>query len=95
MRDGDTDFAYEIPGVARFRVNCFVDRRGPCGVMRRGSARPGRAVAAAGDSLDPEPMGRARAWDRGVAIGPDLAGMTMTELVGLHAYLSRLTAATQ
>ncbi|MFO0603981.1 MAG: type IV pilus twitching motility protein PilT [Polyangiales bacterium] len=31
----DTDFAYEIPGVARFRVNCFVDRRGPCGVMRR------------------------------------------------------------
>ena len=31
----DTDFAYEIAGVARFRVNCFVDRRGPCGVMRR------------------------------------------------------------
>jgi twitching motility protein PilT len=31
----DTDFAYEIPGVARFRVNCFVDRRGPCGVFRR------------------------------------------------------------
>jgi twitching motility protein PilT len=31
----DTDFAYELPGVARFRVNCFVDRRGPCGVLRR------------------------------------------------------------
>ena len=31
----DTDFAYEIAGVARFRVNCFVDRKGPCGVMRR------------------------------------------------------------
>ncbi len=31
----DTDFAYEIAGVARFRVNAFVDRRGPGGVLRR------------------------------------------------------------
>ena len=30
-----------------------------------------------------------------LGFGPDLAGMTMTELVGLHAYLSRLTSATQ
>ena len=36
--------------------------------MRRGGARRGAAVAAAGDSLDPGAMGRARAWDRGVAI---------------------------
>jgi twitching motility protein PilT len=31
----DTDFAYEIAGLARFRVNAFLDRRGPCGVLRR------------------------------------------------------------
>ncbi len=31
----DTDFAYEIAGLARFRANAFVDRKGPCGVFRR------------------------------------------------------------
>jgi len=30
----DADFAYEIPGVARFRVNMFRDRRGVSGVLR-------------------------------------------------------------
>jgi twitching motility protein PilT len=30
----DTDFAYEIPGVARFRVNVFADRRGMGAVFR-------------------------------------------------------------
>ena len=30
----DTDFAYEIPGLARFRANAFFDRRGPGGVFR-------------------------------------------------------------
>jgi twitching motility protein PilT len=30
----DTDFAYAIPGAARFRVNMFRDRRGPGAVMR-------------------------------------------------------------
>ncbi len=32
--DHDTDFAYEIPGVARFRGNVFVDRRGVGAVFR-------------------------------------------------------------
>jgi len=32
--DNDTDFAYEIPGVARFRVNIFLDRKGMGGVFR-------------------------------------------------------------
>jgi twitching motility protein PilT len=31
----DTDFAYEIAGLARFRVNAFIDRKGPCVVCRR------------------------------------------------------------
>jgi twitching motility protein PilT len=30
----DTDFAYEIPGLARFRVNYFADRKGMGGVLR-------------------------------------------------------------
>ncbi|NRA34278.1 MAG: type IV pilus twitching motility protein PilT [Polyangiaceae bacterium] len=33
-RRRDTDFAYEIPGKARFRANMFVDRRGVGGVFR-------------------------------------------------------------
>ncbi len=31
---GDTDFAYELQGVGRFRSNCFRDRRGPGAVFR-------------------------------------------------------------
>ena len=30
----DTDFAYEIPGLARFRANAFADRKGAGGVFR-------------------------------------------------------------
>jgi twitching motility protein PilT len=30
----DTDFAYEIPGLARFRANAFTDRKGPGAVFR-------------------------------------------------------------
>ncbi|HET9299506.1 MAG TPA: type IV pilus twitching motility protein PilT [Candidatus Polarisedimenticolaceae bacterium] len=33
-RSHDTDFAYEIPEVARFRVNVFADRRGTGAVFR-------------------------------------------------------------
>jgi len=33
-RTGDTDFAYELAGVARFRCNVFRDRKGPAGVFR-------------------------------------------------------------
>jgi twitching motility protein PilT len=32
--DGDTDFAYEVPGVARFRVNLFTQHRGMGAVFR-------------------------------------------------------------
>src|SRR5207302_2848936 len=30
----DTDFAYEIPGLARFRANVFLDRKGRGAVFR-------------------------------------------------------------
>ena len=33
-KTNDSDWAYEIPGVARFRVNAFKDRRGVSGVLR-------------------------------------------------------------
>lgn len=34
LREWDTDCAYAIPGVARFRVNCFKDMVGYCAVLR-------------------------------------------------------------
>ncbi len=34
LRRHDTDFAYEISGLARFRCNLFMDRKGPGGVFR-------------------------------------------------------------
>lgn len=34
QRAGDHDFAYAIPGVARFRVNLFVQENGPAAVLR-------------------------------------------------------------
>ena len=30
----ETDFSFEVPGVARFRVNAFADRKGPGAVLR-------------------------------------------------------------
>jgi twitching motility protein PilT len=32
--DHDSDFAYEVPGMARFRCNIFMDRHGPGAVFR-------------------------------------------------------------
>jgi twitching motility protein PilT len=34
LADNDTDFAYNLPDVARFRVNVFRDHNGICAVMR-------------------------------------------------------------
>ncbi|MBI1945300.1 MAG: type IV pilus twitching motility protein PilT [Deltaproteobacteria bacterium] len=33
-KTNDADYAYELPGLARFRVNAFKDRRGVSGVLR-------------------------------------------------------------
>ncbi|MCC7073829.1 MAG: type IV pilus twitching motility protein PilT [Deltaproteobacteria bacterium] len=33
-KSNDADYAYELPGIARFRVNAFKDRRGVSGVLR-------------------------------------------------------------
>jgi len=34
LRTGDVDFSYEIPGLARYRVNLFRQQRGPAAVFR-------------------------------------------------------------
>ncbi len=34
LETGDADYAYEIPGIARFRANAAMDRRGPIAVFR-------------------------------------------------------------
>ncbi len=35
VETNDTDYAYELPGVARFRANALKDRRGPAAVFRQ------------------------------------------------------------
>src|SRR5690349_1680754 len=35
MENGEVDFAYALPGVARFRVNAF-RQRGSCSIVMRG-----------------------------------------------------------
>jgi twitching motility protein PilT len=46
----DTDFAYEIPGLARFRANLFMDRKGRGGVFR---VIPGKILTAEQLGLSP------------------------------------------
>ena len=48
---GDTDFAYEIAGVARFRANALRDRCGPAGVFR---VIPATVVSVEAMGLSPE-----------------------------------------
>jgi twitching motility protein PilT len=48
---GDTDFAYEIAGVARFRANALRDRLGPAGVFR---VIPATVVSVEEMGLSPE-----------------------------------------
>ncbi len=47
----DSDFAYEIPGLARFRVNALLDRHGPAAVCR---AIPSEIITAEQLGLSPE-----------------------------------------
>ncbi len=48
---GDVDWAYEIPGVARFRCNAAQERRGPLGVFR---VIPSKILTAEELGLSPE-----------------------------------------
>jgi twitching motility protein PilT len=50
-RRHDTDFAYQIPGLARFRCNFFMDRKGMGGVFR---VIPSKIITAEDMGLSPE-----------------------------------------
>ena len=47
----DSDFAYEIPGLARFRANAFKERKGPGAVLR---VIPAKVVSAEELGISPE-----------------------------------------
>ena len=57
----DTDFGYEIQGVARFRANVFTDRKGPGGVFQ-------------GHSDQDHDRGAARSFERGPPLLPASQG---------------------
>ncbi len=72
----DLDLAYEIPGVARFRGNCFAHHRGPGAVFR---AIPLRVLSA--DELNlPEAIRRFTDLNRGLVLvtGPTGSGKSTT-----------------
>jgi len=72
----DTDFAYEIRDVARFRVNAFMDRRGPAAVFR---AIPSRIVTAEELGLSPEVQALCRLTKGLVLVtGPTGSGKSTT-----------------
>jgi len=56
-RRHDTDFAYEISGLARFRANVFMDRKGRGGVFR---VIPSKILTAEDLGLSPHILGLAR-----------------------------------
>jgi twitching motility protein PilT len=75
-RDHDTDFAYEIPGVARFRCNVFQDRHGIGAVFR---LIPSEVLTAAQLNL-PQPILDLCFLSKGLVIvtGPTGSGKSTT-----------------
>ncbi len=72
----DTDLAYEIPGLARFRVNVFSDRHGPAAVCR---AIPSKIVTAEELGLSPEVQALTRLTKGLVLVtGPTGSGKSTT-----------------
>ena len=85
-RRHDTDFAYEIPGLARFRCNLFVDRLGMGGVFR---VIPHRILTAEEMGLPTEILDLCR-LPKGLVLvtGPTGSGKSTT-LCALIAYINR------
>ncbi len=72
----DTDFAYEIRDVARFRVNAFMERMGPAAVFR---AIPSKIVTAEELGLSPEVQALCRLTKGLVLVtGPTGSGKSTT-----------------
>ncbi len=85
-RRHDTDFAYEIPGLARFRCNLFVDRLGMGGVFR---VIPHRILTAEEMGLPTEILDLCR-LPKGLVLvtGPTGSGKSTT-LCALIDYINR------
>ncbi|MCC6991991.1 MAG: Flp pilus assembly complex ATPase component TadA, partial [Acidobacteria bacterium] len=85
-RRHDTDFAYEIAGVGRFRGNLFVDRKGPGGVFR---IIPTKILTAEELGLAPELLDLCR-LPKGLVLvtGPTGSGKSTT-LCALVDYINR------
>ena len=85
-RRHDTDFAYEIAGVGRFRGNLFVDRKGPGGVFR---IIPTKILTAEELGLAPELLDLCR-LPKGLVLvtGPTGSGKSTT-LCALIDYINR------
>jgi twitching motility protein PilT len=75
-RRHDTDFAYEIPGLARFRANVFMDRKGSGAVFR---VIPSKILTAADLGLSPHILQLCR-LSKGLVLvtGPTGSGKSTT-----------------
>jgi twitching motility protein PilT len=82
----DTDFAYQIEGVARFRVNLFMDRKGVGAVFR---VIPTKIISAEDLNLSKEMLGLCR-LPKGLVLvtGPTGSGKSTT-LCAMIDYINR------
>jgi twitching motility protein PilT len=89
QRRHDTDFAYEIEGLGRFRGNLFVDRKGVGGVFR---VIPNTIMTAEAMGLAPEILDLCR-LSKGLVLvtGPTGSGKSTT-LCALVDYINRTRA---
>ncbi len=81
-KHGDVDFAYEVPGLARFRVNLFQQVRGPGAVFR---IIPSRIMTLQQLGMPPE-VRRLAQLDGGLALvtGPTGSGKSTTLAAVIH-----------
>ena len=82
----DTDFAYEISGLARFRANLFMDRKGPGAVFR---VIPSKILTAEQLGLSPAILKLCK-LNKGLVLvtGPTGSGKSTT-LCGMIDYINR------
>ena len=82
----DTDFAYEIPGLARFRANIFMDRKGKGAVFR---VLPRKILTAEQLGLSPAVLNLCK-LNKGLVVvtGPTGSGKSTT-LCGMIDYINR------
>ena len=85
-RRNDTDFAYELAGIARFRANVFMDRKGMGGVFR---VIPNEILTAEQLRLPPSVLNLCR-LNKGLVLvtGPTGSGKSTT-LCALIDYINR------